>query len=125
MDLDTAKELIYKYQREEIRTKEDLREAGVAYLMYGEVMKTSEIYEQELFEAIPVEKVIEAAISNKEQGFLAASLNCYRLAVDNLDTEDRDIVSKVFEGLKVLKEANINIGQIDFLENRLLDKFAR
>jgi tetratricopeptide (TPR) repeat protein len=121
MDLETAKEWITKYQHRRVKTKKELREAGVAYLIYGEVMKTSEIYEQELREAIPVERVLEAAVSNREQGFLKASLNCYRLAADNLNIEDRDIVSRIFEGLRNLKEWNGE--EIKRLEDRLLDKF--
>jgi hypothetical protein len=123
MNVEIAKNWVKRYQSEDLSSKEDLREAGIAYLVLGEVMKASEIYEQELIENISVERVIDAAISNEEQKFYSSSLNCYRLAVDNLNIDDRGFVARIFEGLKRLKEINLNCNDIDFLENRLLDMY--
>jgi tetratricopeptide (TPR) repeat protein len=124
MDLDIAMSWICKYQDGTPKSKNDLRQLAEAHIMLGEVLPFSEIYQYKLLEAPPVDLILKGAISSREQGFMASSFNCYRLATDNVNKEDKDTVLKIFEGIRTLKGTDIGQDHLRFLENRLLNKYS-
>jgi tetratricopeptide (TPR) repeat protein len=120
------KDWLSRYNEGTLEGKEDYIQLGDLFLSDGHYYRALEIYQKEVGEDIPIPKLVEAAECREQLGDEESSLRMYNEAVRRIDTEERELVKRIFKSLKLMKGkiGDRQVLEIEGLEQALLDKFG-
>jgi hypothetical protein len=116
-----------RYNEGTLEGREDYVKLGDLFLSNGHLYKALELYETEVGEDIPVNKLIEAGENIEELNDCECSTKIYTEIVRRLSREDSELIGRTFDRLKMLKRKALHssqLSEIQSLEEALLDKFV-